>query len=270
MIISTFYDHLKAASDETGLSIEKIGEMCLEIGISAYEATERQIFSDDIKKLKGAGMRINSMPVHCDLLHNPSLDYAKQIVESAVEAGAETILVIPGNFTVNDDRSKVLEASLEPIDYIINAAGHEGIAVGMEDFDGNMSANLGLAGVKWYLDRLPGLTCIFDTGNFIYAGEDVLQNYKELKPFITKQVHCKDRGLSGREGEKPLVCLNGEKLYPAAAGKGIIPIGKIVGDLAESGFDGSLTVEVYGSAKPWKDIAESAEYLRYVISKFHI
>lgn len=267
MIISTFYDHLKSAADEKSLPIERIGEMCLEHGITGFEATIQQLSEEGVSRLRSVGMKLNSMPVHCDLLHDPSFELAKQIAGSAAAAEASLILVIPGNFAENDDRQRLLEASLAPVEYIINAAKADGIAVGMEDFDGKMSANLGLAGLKWYLDRLPGLTCVFDTGNFIYAGEDALENYRKLKPFITKQVHCKDRGLVGRTGEPALECLDGKRLYPAAAGKGIIPIKEIVGDLAVSGFNGSLTAEVYGSSHPWEDIAESAEYLKHIIAE---
>lgn len=266
MIISTFYDHLKSAADEKNLPVETIAELCLEHGITGFEATVQQLSEEGVKRLRAAGMRLSSMPVHCDLLHEPSLEFAKQIAESAARAEAAVILVIPGNFAADDDRTALLEASLAPVEHIIDTAKADGISVGMEDFDGRMSANLGLAGLKWYLDRLPELTCVFDTGNFICAGEDTLENYKILKPFITKQVHCKDRGLAGRAGEPALDCLDGTRLYPAAAGRGIIPIKEIVSDLAESGFDGILTAEIYGSLKPWEDIAESAEYLKSIIA----
>lgn len=265
MQITTFYDHLKAAAGETGLPLEKIGEEALRHGITAFEAPFHQKDEEGIRRLRAAGMRVCGMPVHCDLLHDPSLSFARQVIAGAQQLEAEVILIIPGDFASGDDRQRLREASLKPIEYIARAAQAAGMAAGMEDFDGAFSANLGTAGVKWYLERVPHLTCVLDTGNFIYAGEDALAAYQSLKPFVTRQVHCKDRGLSGRPGEAPLVCQNGASVYPAAAGRGFLPIKEIVGDLALYGFDGSLTVEVYGSVKVWEDVLASAEYLKSCI-----
>lgn len=65
------------------------------------------------------------------------------------------------------------------------------------------------------MEQVPGLSCFFDTGNFLYSEEDAVQAYRELKPYIKDEIHCKDRGDKDRGGEKPKVTIAGRAMYPA-------------------------------------------------------
>lgn len=70
--------------------------------------------------------------------------------------------------------------------------------------------------------------CIFDFANYIQAGEDTLEAYHLLKPYIS-YIHVKDA-----------LKENG-KVVPAGMGDGMLP--EILSDLHQSGYQGFLSLE---------------------------
>ena len=69
---------------------------------------------------------------------------------------------------------------------------------------------------------------IFDFANFVQAGENTLEGYKLMKPYIT-YIHVKD------------AMLNDGKVVPVGYGDGHVK--EILADLFKSGFDGYLSLE---------------------------
>lgn len=263
MKISVFIDFLRAITAQRSISFEEAVKFAADLGITRVDVQEGGIdFAvQQMPLLESYGISVGSMIARADFLHDPSKAAADRIIESAIMLKTDNILLVPGFWQEGDNRKECLERSLEMTKYLANLANENGISIGFEDYDGETPVSKA-ENMLWYIENLPGSHCIFDTGNFLYEGEDVLENYKTLKPYITRQVHCKDRALTGRPNEAPSVSKNGFESYPAAVGSGIMPMKEILTDLKESGFDGILTIELFGSKDYMEDIINSVEFLK--------
>ena len=144
---------------------------------------------------------------------------------------------------------------------IVKKAEELGINIGFEDYDAETPVSTS-EGILYYLENLKGTHCIFDTANFLYMGEDVLSAFNKLKPHIKYQLHCKDKSLTPKGEQSPSVSKLGEKSYATAVGKGILPLEHILNELKSGGFDGILTIELFGSKQYLSDLKASAEYLK--------
>ena len=94
-------------------------------------------------------------------------------------------------------------------------ARSKGIAPTIEDFDDSKSPIATARQMLWFAERIPELKITFDTGNFMFSGEDELTAFGLLKDRIA-HVHCKDRTFSKNSGE-PKAAADGRIMYPAAA-----------------------------------------------------
>ena len=92
----------------------------------------------------------------------------------------------------------------------------------------------------------------FDTGNYLYCGEDVLPALEHFRDRIG-HVHLKDRRAKSDAASVPV-------------GAGIVPVDEVVAKLLESGYDGWFTVEQYGSAQMLEDAAVSIRNVRNALA----
>ncbi len=268
MIISAFLGHYIAASKQTGISLENIAKTCINKGLTGIDVTLGQIHdgaTEQVNFLKNCGMTVCGLPAHTNFIHDPSKTLAEEIVETACNLGAKTIMAIPGFFNDGDNKEKARETSLAPIEYLCKLASEKGIYVGVESYDDFNSAIVGEEAVSWYLDKIPALHCIFDTGNYEFWGDDTLSAYNKHKSRITRHLHCHDVALKPQSNESGRLRKDGSRDFPSAVGKGIIPIGEIISDLSENGFDGIYTIENFGSQNAFNDLLFSTEYIKRLI-----
>ena len=112
----------------------------------------------------------------------------------------------------------------------------------MEDLDRPDSPYNSVNGLKMFLDRVPGLMCCFDTGNFIMRREDEAEAFRQFRGRIGA-LHLKDRRLTAENADDEGIRIpDGTVFYPAPVGKGTIRIAEI---LSMAG-DWPLIVEMYG------------------------
>ena len=184
-----------------------------------------------------------------------------EAVEIVRKYHGKQILIIPGFYLPDDDKQKCLENCVKPIQTLVDEAAKYGIEVGMEDYDHSDYPYGRQEVYLWFLEHVTGLSSIFDTGNFLFHGEDVAEAYPKMKKYIRGQIHCKDRKLVGRESESGSVNVDGKTLYPSAVGSGILPMKEIVTDLLKDGYKGSFTLEFFGSADCLSDLKASAAFM---------
>ena len=115
----------------------------------------------------------------------------------------------------------------------------KGFCIMVEDFDNPRSLCYNMAGLDSLFTLAPTLGHVFDTGNYLFAGDDALVAYGQFRDRIG-HVHLKDRTAP-------------DNMRCVPAGSGCIPIREIVGKLVASGYDGWLTVEQYGSRQMLAD-----------------
>lgn len=264
MKLSTYLSQLKAIHNIEGLSFEEIAKICLQNSIE-YIDVEYPELSEKGKPVLDIfinnGFKISCMVYRADFIHNDDITDCSNALKTAKEFNISNILLVPGFWNDGDKEQECLKKSLMPMKKILEKAEELGINIGFEDYDAETPVSTS-EGILYYLENLKGTHCIFDTANFLYMGEEVLSAFNKLKPYIKYQLHCKDKSLTPKGEQSPSVSKLGEKTYATAVGKGVMPVEHILNELKSDGFDGILTIELFGSKQYLSDLKASAEYLK--------
>ena len=154
-----------------------------------------------------------------------------------------------------------LKLMVEGMCRLSELARESGLTLIMEDYDDAMSPIATIEGMKIFLDAITDLKVAFDTGNFAFSGDDVLDAGKEFFA-RTAHVHMKDRLWSHTGSGDPKACVDGTLLWPCAVCDGDIPMDEILRGLKAVGYDGYLMAEFFGAASYAELIEKSAKNLK--------
>ncbi|WNS42367.1 sugar phosphate isomerase/epimerase family protein [Paenibacillus sp. MMS20-IR301] len=266
MKLSVFYNHIVKASEQSGLPLEAVLDKVHACGIEAVELDLQEALAgaEALKqRLDSAGIAVASMYAFCDFGNDPAPEPGYRFIDTAAYFGAGKVLVIPGFLAEAaslEDRNQALKGMASALTAVCGYAEHKGIRVTMEDFD-DIRAPFSSAGeLLWFLEQVPKLSITFDTGNFIYRGEDELEAFAKLKHRII-HVHCKDRLLEDSGGELKLSTA-GIPLYPSPVGAGCIRIAEILHLLKAEGYDDTLAIEHFDATDQLAYMEQSAAWLR--------
>jgi len=273
MNISVFYENLHEGAGASGLKIEEVLQQLGNAGMNSIYLTadswkrDRNMLRESLKKLN---LRVGGMHAFCDFASDPETFRYREIIELAVESGADNLLLIPGMLTSGNtcrDIDHMLEGMKRAVDY----GRAVGMPVLMEDFDGLLSPYNCIAGLKHFLDSVKGLGCAFDTGNFVAFHEDELAAFEVFADRI-QTVHIKDRSLMPQhEGNTPFVCADGGKVYACSIGNGFIRIPDILQRLRSRNYHGNLIIELYACDPRWFmiDALDSLRWLRKQLKELY-
>ena len=264
--ISVFYDHLLQAAEQTGKTIEEMLQYTKACGIDAVEIRLACLTENEevFEQLKRNGLGISCIYEFYEMNKREETEHLKAHVEMARAVGAEKILVVPGFFGCFEAicfswkrkstkklstfmaRNKSVQRMVKALQYAVKLGARNSVTVTIEDFDSEKSPICCINGIKYFLEKVPGLKFTLDTGNFAYIGEDVVEAWDILQEYIA-HVHCKDRG---------------EKLRSVATGSGRLPMEKIVRRLLKKEYAGYYAIEHFDMEKQEEAIRCSAEFLK--------
>ncbi|MNO30515.1 Inosose dehydratase [compost metagenome] len=267
MQISVFYNHIVTAAKQSGLTVPEVLGQAREFGIQAVELDldEVQPGPGAMKKLlEHAGISVASMYAFFDFGNSPNVQPCLTFLDTAAYLGAGKVLVIPG-FIPESAGKALRERSLQQMAAALREmceyARHKGIVVTLEDFDDSRAPFSTSEELLWFLNEVPNLGITFDTGNFIYRGEDALEAFEKLKSSIV-HVHCKDRSLEEHPAEAPKISVNGTRLFPSPVGSGCIPMQEILDRLGAVGYKDTVAIEHFDAADQLAYMKQSAEWLQ--------
>lgn len=264
MKLSVFYDHMREAARQTGRPMEEIAREVRSFGITGVEVMEAQLLEDRqqiLGVLENAGLSVNCICCYGDFGNHPDTARAYAMIDLAKECGSPKVLVIPGFLQEGDNREQALSNMRDVLTKMCAYGQQQGIVVGMEDYDDSPAPFATWEQLKWFMESVPGMSCMFDTGNFLYSEEDALEALKQLEPWICHGIHCKDRTWEKHSGEEPKVTVQGREMYACPVGSGCIPMKEIITRLWKNGFTGSFTIEHFGAMDQLAYIRESARWL---------
>lgn len=242
MKISVFYNHILTASAQTGLTVEQVLSRVRGFGIEAVELDLDEVKPSraELKKqLQDADIAVSSMYAFFDFGNVPKAEPGFCFIDTAEELGAAKVLVIPGFIDETKEpreREIALNRMVGVLRDMCDYAEQKNMIVTMEDFDDAHAPFSSSDELLWFMEQVPKLRCTFDTGNFIYSGENELEAFEKLKDKIV-HVHCKDRSLDAQNGGTPKVSTNGTKLFPSPVGYGCISMEEIINRLFASGYN---------------------------------
>lgn len=267
--ISTFYDHIRAVSEQEGVTVAEAMQRVRALGVTALEVSGFNLkdrVREVAEELAAGGLAVASVPVFMDLGRNDDVrGQCEPYFEATRELGADRVLVIPGFFSPEDDeseRERVTERMKDGVNRVSEIAKEYGISLIMEDFDNLLSPINSADGLRAFLDACPSLGCCFDTGNFRITGGDELAAYDLLRDRV-RYVHLKDRKFAhGIDSKHIPTCTDGTQLLPCAVGSGDIRMSELAGRLKADGYEGGVAIEFYGASPMLDTIARSAEWVR--------
>ncbi|MBR6791031.1 MAG: sugar phosphate isomerase/epimerase [Oscillospiraceae bacterium] len=262
-----FFEHIKTAAEQTGRTVEDIlaevrgmGYEGLECSADHFEG-RREEFRELLAK---SGFVISSVYRFFDFGHRTDSEEIGRYLDDLAYLGAEKTLIVPGFFTAESDRKAEFEEMIRALRLVCEMAAERGITVTLEDFDDVNSPCRNIAGLRRFMDEVPGLRFTLDTGNFRYSCEDVLEGYEALKDRLG-HVHLKDRSENPlTEGDSGPKALDGKILYPAPAGEGYIPIRECIERTKADGYDSWYAAEHFNCADTLAYIRRSADFLAHV------
>ncbi|MGB4659265.1 MAG: sugar phosphate isomerase/epimerase family protein [Mobilitalea sp.] len=276
MKISVFYEHIAEAAKQSGKSLAQICGIVRSYGITCIEIEDARLQDreDEIRKLLiESDLTVNCIYAFCDFGNNSKDPKIHSVVDMAKRMGADKILIIPGfvreeellaqNTTLEElkvIKNNALLNMVQALQKTVEYATEQGITVGMEDFDDKIAPFATAEQLLWFMQKVTGLTCAFDTGNFLYSEEDATEALRILKPYI-RHVHCKDRSFLKKEGEVPKLIVKNRELYSSPVGSGCIPMKEILTTIMQMGYKGSFAIEHFGSLNQLEDMGQSAAWL---------
>ena len=262
MKISVFYHHVRMAAEQQGVTLEEMMRRVKALGIDYLEmdleVADR--IEETAELLRRTGLQVSNVCVLYPWAKDPDNMLDDIQIRMAKAFGSDKIMPIPGLYSSEEKDPQELANMLQGMKTLAKKAQDEGLRICIEDFDNALSPIATIAGMQYFLKRIPNLCVAFDTGNFHFACESVLHAYDQLFNHII-HVHLKDRADSKRPGT-PKEKIDGTFMYPCAVGDGDLPLSIIIDDLQERKYRGIFTVEFYDVADYWKAIQDSVNYVK--------
>ena len=247
MKIAAFYDNICDGVRATGRSMEAVLAELREAGMERLY-TSIDTWKRDAPALKGILDRqeigLEGMFGFCDFPGDPDTAAYREMIDLAADAGAGHLLFVPGMLSTGHTL-RDLERMTEGMRRAVAYGRTRGLPILMEDFDGLLAPYNCIAGLQYFMQQVEGLSCAFDTGNFIIFHEDELAAFDLFAPRI-HTLHLKDRCTAPRHpGDTPLRCADGTMAYCCTVGSGDIRMSQILDRLKAMGYPGNVIAELY-------------------------
>ncbi|GEM_PF-6502539 len=165
------------------------------------------------------------------------------------EYGIENLLMVYAmHYPAGADKNVAKAKIIKSLRSLTEKATAYGIKVTFEDFDNNNIPCGGCTDLLAYAAEAPGLSFTFDTGNFIFFGENLMETYPLLKEKIV-HVHVKDR-------------TSLTDLTPCVPGQGCLPLADFLHALCADGYDGRLSIEMFGAPMSRDALTSAVSFIK--------
>ena len=235
--ISIFCDHIETMARQEGLAFAQVAARLKELG---YTGADIRVFQnqDEIRILDSLGFEHACAITDIDYSKGDRTDLEDITLSFMEERGFDRLLLVPG--LVPDGFSKAdRDLVRQRITAFAARVREKGFDILVEDYDNSKSLCYNAEGLDSLFTLSPELGLVFDTGNFLFCGEDAKENLTRFKSRV-RHVHLKDR-------------VSATDMTCVPAGTGCIPTADIIRELNDAGYDGWFTIEQYGSRKMLED-----------------
>ena len=250
--ISIFCDHIEAVARQEGISFAEAAARIKELG---YEGADVRVLQkpEEIKTLDSLGFAHSCAITDINYCKGEQKEIEDRTIAFMDEHGYERLLLVVGVMPEEGFPQEEREIVRQRIASFASRVAERGYTIMVEDYDSNRSLSYNAERIDSLFSLSDDLGLVFDTGNFIYAGEDALGLLDHFRTRIG-HVHLKDRTSTTDMRCVPI-------------GTGCIPIKEIIGKLVESGYQGWLTVEQFGSRNMLEDSGTSIRNVSTALAK---
>ena len=235
--ISIFCDHILTVAKQESISFAEAAARIRKIGYAGADVRVLQK-PEELRTLDSLGFAHACAIADIDYGAGEQPEMEDIALTFVKENGYERLLLVPGLMPdgwTAEDRA----AARGRIAAFAEKAAAQGVRVMLEDYDNPRSLCYNTERLDSLFALSETLGHVYDSGNFLFAGEDAMECYWHFRDRIG-HVHLKDR-------------MAPDDMHCVPAGSGCIPIADIVRDLVATGYDGWLTVEQYGSRQMLSD-----------------
>ncbi len=235
-----------------------------------FEAMEYLLFDptqqiDNLKlMLKEYNIKISCVDFFVDLAAQNEDAYEKQIqiaklaIDKAAELSAKMVMVIPAYEESVIDKETAKQSIIKGLNRIVDYGIQKEIRVTIEDYPSLKIPLCSITEIQDILEKIPQLKLTFDTGNFMLAGDNTLEAYERLYPYVIN-VHAKDWKSSANEDGTETI--NGEKLVPGIHGDGLVELKELFKKLHDNKYGGYIGLEYEGELDNLEPILECKKYI---------
>lgn len=229
--ISIFSDHISVIARQKQISFREAAQKVYDMGYRGVDVwytinPEEQAILDEI------GFKHACSISEINFATGEHSEEVAKSIDFMLSHGYDKVLLVPGLLPENPSAQ-----FLKDVYYRTEAYAHAcrmaGLEVMIEDYDNPRSPCFNRAAIDKLFAEAPSLNHVFDSGNYIYAGDDVLETMEHFADRI-HHVHLKDRKATG-------------DLSSPAVGTGIVPMKEVITGLLAMGYDGWFTVEHFGA-----------------------
>ena len=229
--ISIFCDHIETVARQEGISF---AEAATRIKAMGYEGADIRVFQGaaKIKTLDSLGFAHACAITDIDYSKGEQKELEDKTIAFMDEQGFDRLLLVTGLMPEGFPKAE-RDAARERIAAFAARVAAKGYEIMVEDYDNERSLCYNAERIDSIFAVSKDMGLVYDSGNFLFAGQDAMEQYEHFRPRIG-HVHLKDR-----KSATDMTCV--------PAGTGCIPIAEIIKKLRDSGYQGWLTVEQYGS-----------------------
>ena len=229
--LSIFFDHVSEIARQEKISIKDAATQVKQLGVDGIDVRVN-MNEAQMKMLDSLGFQHASAIADINFIQGEQPELKRQAIAFMQRYGYTRLLVIPGLMPENAS-TELMDKVASRLDAFVEHAAKEGIDVMVEDYDNPRSPCYNTQTLDRLFDASKGLNHVFDTGNYLFCGEDVMTALHHFRERI-HHVHLKDRKAKNDRASLPI-------------GAGIVPLKALVNTLMQNGYDGWFCIEHFGA-----------------------
>lgn len=229
--ISIFFDHVADIARQEKITINEAAQRVRKLG---YEGIDVRVSMSEsqLNMLDSLGFQHASAIADINFVRGEQPEATRQAIDFMHRYNYTRLLIIPGLLSENAS-PELMDVVCARVNAFVKEANKEGIDVMVEDYDNPRSPCFNTLTLNHLFAASPQLNHVFDTGNYLFCGEEVMPTLRHFRERI-RHVHLKDRKAMRDYASLPM-------------GTGIVPLKEVVCELLRSGYDGWFTVEHFGA-----------------------
>lgn len=236
--ISIFCDHIDSIAQQEGITFAEAAAKVRALGYNGVDV-EITIPQEKLQVLDDLGFEHSCAIAHINYSKGPQPEMEQRVLDLLKTRHYDRLLIVPDLMSESTDIDDVVARVVA----FAKRTEAIGTVAMVEDYDNAKSPCYNIELVGKFLAAYKGIGHAFDSGNYLFAGEDCIKALQMYTKSIA-HVHLKDR-----RSPSDLSC--------PAVGTGCIPMIEIIQFLLADGYKGWFTVEEYGSCQMLKDATES-------------
>lgn len=248
--ISVFCSHIEEVARQESISFEEAARRVSEIGYAGVDVYTTQD-PHELNILDALGFQHSCAIAEINYALGPQEEAEQKAFDFLVERNYKTVLLIPGLMSA-ESTPEDLDVYKGRVAGFVAKAKALGIDTTLEDYDNRRSPIRNIAGLSDFFAFCPDVNHSFDTGNYIFSGEDCWKALSLFQDRIT-HVHLKDR-------------VSEDNLSCPAVGTGCLPVTALVRRLVASGYEGWFTAEMFGNSTMLESLKVSYDNIAEAIN----